>query len=314
MEEINISEYYRCIDNYDIEAINISLKELPKLNFERLEYINSLLLYTYYGHINELDCYPIYLLNGLSNRESPSYIYKNINVYTMAVISNNLKTIKYLHSRNVIYDFMLAQYNYKNVYYLAIRLGYLKLIKYYDSNNIIFYRGKNCVSYLSESAFSGSLKMIKYFELKAKDSPDFELQIINCYINATAGNKAKNRILKYLETKYPLYITDDIIYRGKYNAIDYERFEKIKYLNRNNKYLDYWAQYYMFNYAYNELYDCNKSKAIHIIKYIFSHINELIIEKDEYTKIYNTENSKPIFKQVRNYYIRYSSKYMLSYI
>jgi hypothetical protein len=314
MEEINISEYYRCIDKYDIELINISLKELPKLNFERLEYINSLLLYTYYGHINELDCYPIYLLNGLSNRESPSYIYKNINVYTMAVISNNLKTIKYLHSRNVIYDFMLAQYNYKNVYYLAIRLGYLKLIKYYDSNNIIFYRGKKCLSYLSESAFSGSLKMIKYFELKAKDAPDFELQIINCYINAAAGNKAKIRIFKYLETKYPLYITDDIIYRGKRSVFYNSEFKKIKYLNRNCKYLNNSDQYFILRKAYTEIYKDNKSKAIHIIKYIFSHINELIIEKDEYTKIYNKEYFKPIFNQFRNYYIRYSSKYSLSYI
>jgi hypothetical protein len=79
-------------------------------------------------------------------------------------------------------------------------LGYLKLIKYYDSNNIIFYRGKICLSYLSESAFSGSLKMIKYFELKAKDAPNFELEIIKCYINAATSNKNKIRIFKYLET------------------------------------------------------------------------------------------------------------------
>jgi hypothetical protein len=70
---------------------------------------------------------------------------------------------------------------------------------------------------------------------EAKDAPNFELKIRNCYINAAYAEKAKIRILKYLETKYPLYITDDIKHIAKYYAINYERFEKIKYLNRNVK-------------------------------------------------------------------------------
>jgi hypothetical protein len=303
-------DYQKYIDSINYDFNYLSIIDLPKLNLEQIEQVEEpyrKLLYSYYGYITQLDNYTIDELD-----ENFYYIDDDCckNVYMLAVISNNLKTIKYLHSININYNNLIDSY-FDNTYIMAIHYGCFKIIKYYDSNNIIFYTMGNY--YLSTSGKSGLLKMIKYFELKAKDDPNFELQIIYCYINAAEGSKAKIRILKYLETKYPLYITDDIIYIAKRCAIINERFEKIKYLNRNNTYPDYWAINYMFCCAYNELLDRgNKNKAIHIIKYVFSKINK--IESDEYIYIYSEIFLQPIFNQVRNYQIRYRAKYMALYI
>jgi hypothetical protein len=136
--------------------------DLPKLNLEQISEIKEpcwrKLLYAYYGYIAQLDNYTIDQLNedlyiSLNNNDDIFYDDQYKDVYTMAIISNNLKTIKYLHSRNINYDYYI--YGIGNTYNLAINLGYLKLIKYYDSNNIIFYTNEYPKSYLSASGKSG---------------------------------------------------------------------------------------------------------------------------------------------------------------
>jgi hypothetical protein len=309
MATINIGRYKESLRYNSIYLTLVNLPKLELFQIEQFEEPYRKFLYAYYGYIAQLDNYTIDQLNedlyiSLNNNDDIFYDDQYKDVYTMAIISNNLKTIKYLHSRNINYDYYI--YGIGNTYNLAINLGYLKIIKYYDSNNIIFYTNEYPKSYLSASGNSGLLKMIKYFELKAKDAPNFELQIINCYINAATG-KAKIRILKYLETKYPLYITEDIIYIGKRYMFYNSEFKKIKYLNRNYKYLNYNDQYLILRMAY-------KGNIAQIMKYLFSHINELIIRRYQYAKIFQNIELKFMFKQIGNYLIRYRTKYMLCYI
>jgi hypothetical protein len=318
MADIDYEEY---IDSFRHNFLIENLKDLPKLNLEQIEHFREperKLLYTYYGHISQLDNYTIDQLNEEYNHiqgygQDQGQDSTNTNVIIVAIISNNLKTIKYLHSRNIYYDFIM---DYKhNIYYLAIFYGYLKIIKYYDSINIsVELRINNKLrkkSYLEMAAISGSLKMIKYFELKAKDAPNFELEIIKCYINAATSNKNKIRIFKYLETKYPLYITNNIIYIAGNKAIDCGIYKAIKYLNRNNKYFNIITLVFGSS---DDFEDYEENKACKFIKYLFSKITNLNIKYEEY--IYYISSSywaKKHTELIHNYMIKYKTKYKLCY-
>jgi hypothetical protein len=153
-------------------------KKLPKLNLEEIagfEKPTRKYLYAYYGYIPLLDNYTDLKLSKKMEADSLSCLYE------IAIKANNLKLIKYLKSINIIYDYPL--WSDRNLYYSAI---------YY-----------------------GCLKIIKYFELKEKDSPGFKNKIINCYITAACSLKKSIRILKYIESKYHLYITNEIIYKAR---------------------------------------------------------------------------------------------------
>lgn len=200
------------------------LKSWPKLNLKEIagfEEPTRKLLYAYYGYISLLDNYTDLELSKKLEASNLSCLYE------IAIHTNNLKLIKYLKSRNIIYDYPL--WNDRNLYYLAIFYGCLKIIKYFDSNNFIFINGLHLhyylgrISYLEAAARSGFLKIVKYFELKEKDSPYFRENIIECYINAIYSYKKSIRIITYLETKYPLYITNKIIYILKKELYQSER-------------------------------------------------------------------------------------------
>ena len=283
MATIDYEEY---IDSLRHNFLIENLKDLPKLNLEQIEHFREperKLLYTYYGHIAQLDNYTIDQLNEEYNHiqgygQDQGQYSTNTNVIIVAIISNNLKTIKYLHSRNIYYDFIM---DYKhNIYYLAISYGYLKIIK--------------------------------YFELKAKDAPNFELEIIKCYINAATSNKNKIRIFKYLETKYPLYITNNIIYIAGNKAIVCGIYKAIKYLNRNNKYFNIITLVFGSS---DDFEDYEENKACKFIKYLFSKITNLNIKYEEYIYYIRTSYwAKKHTELIHNYLIRYRTKYMLCYI
>ena len=130
--------------------------------------------------------------------------------------------------------------------------------------------------------YNCSLKLIKYFEFKAKDAPNFELQIIYSYIAVTRKYYMNKKMLKYLESKYPLYITDYIIKIALFKTI----------------------------YNYNNFEIISK-----IIKYVYSKTSELKLSRFQYTEFYNERIYNRIpFKQIGNYFIRYRAKYRLLYI
>jgi hypothetical protein len=204
---MDYQKYNRICKRYCI----YELKSWPKLNLEQItgfEEPTRKLLYAYYGYISLLDNYTDLELSKNLEANNLSCLYE------IAIHTNNLKLIKYLKSRNIIYDYPL--WSDRNLYYSAIYYGCLKIIKYFDSNNFIFNNGLHYylekISYLEAAAWSGFLKIVKYFESKEKDSPDFREKIIKCYINAIYSYKKSICIITYLETKYPLYITNKIIY------------------------------------------------------------------------------------------------------
>jgi hypothetical protein len=133
MAAINIQKYIDSLKyTHNVDVLNGA----PDLNLEQIALFDEpyrKLLYAYYGHITQLDNYTIEELNE-SFYDGQNEYYKN--VYILAVKSGNLNTIKYLHSRNINYDFVIYQFN--NIYYLAIYYNNLKLIKYYDSNIFCF--------------------------------------------------------------------------------------------------------------------------------------------------------------------------------
>jgi hypothetical protein len=120
-------------------------------------------------------------------------------------------------------------------------------------------------------------------------------------------------LLKYLESKYPLYITDYIIKIALFKTIyNYNNFEIIKYLNKNNKYLN---KYLLYEILSISLTDTNFEIISKIIKYIYSKTSELKLSRFQYTDFYNERIYNRIpFKQIGNYFIRYRAKYMLCYI
>jgi|LakMenE18May11ns_1017448.scaffolds.fasta_scaffold9957701_7 hypothetical protein len=283
-------------------------KNLPKLNLEEIEGSEEPIrkyLYAYYGYIQQLDNYTDLELSKKIEADSLSCLYE------IAIKANNLKLIKYLKSRNIFYDYYFGFYT--NIYYLAINYCRLKIIKYFDSNNFIFIEAPDLfkyriVSHLEEAGNSGSLKIIKYFELKEKDSPGFKNKIINCYITAACSLKKSIRILKYIESKYHLYITNEIIYKARNKAINCSIFKNIKYLNKTNLHIKYFEQLYLLN-------NINYKEKNKIIKYVFSNISELYILWEDYTDIitnYIIKNKK--INPISNYLIRYMAKYRLSYI
>ena len=257
-------------------------------------------LYAYYGYIQQLDNYTDLELSKKMEADCLSCLYE------IAIKANNLKLIKYLKSRNIIYDYYFSYYT--NIYYLAINYCRLKIIKYFDSNNFIFIETPDLckyriVSHLEEAGNSGSLKIVKYFELKEQDSPGFKNKIINCYITAACSLKKSIRIFKYIESNYPLYITNKIINKARKKAIHCKIFKNIKYLNKTNLHLSYWAQQYLIS-------GNNHKEKNKIIKYVFSNISELYILWEDYYDIIKNKKINPI----SNYLIRYMAKYRLSYI
>jgi|LakMenEpi03Aug12_release.lakeMendotaPanAssembly.Ray.scaffolds.fasta_scaffold00943_28 hypothetical protein len=298
IHDVNYQDDYRSMLSYD--SLICDVNGLPKLNLKQITQFEEpwrKLLYAYYGYIAPLDNYT----NEELIQQGNNYA-NHANVYFIAIVKKNLKLIKYLHLRNVNYNFVLFVYN--NLYIMAIQRGYLKIIKYFDSNNYIF---NNTIRFLPNNmtlmslkaaGHSGHLRMIKYFESKICSKID----IINCYMAAVCSKKAKIRVLKYLESKYPLYIKSNIKYYANILAIDYRRNKKIKYLNKNNKYLNNKAQ---------QLLILN----IKFIKYVYSKIPELKLSYLKYYEIYSERNYvKSPFKQISNYFIRYRAKYMLCYI
>lgn len=161
--------------------------------------------------------------------------------------------------------------------------------------------------------YNCSLKLIKYFEFKAKDAPNFELQIIYSYIAVTRKYYMNTQLLKYLESKYPLYITDYIIKIALFKTIyNYNNFEIIKYLNKNNKYLNKYLLYELLSIS---LTDTEFEIISKIIKYVYSKTSELKLSRFQYTEFYNERIYNRIpFKQIGNYFIRYRAKYRLLYI
>jgi|694.fasta_scaffold00943_26 hypothetical protein len=316
--------YFSYINNISIYETISYLKQYPKLNIYQIDNIREperKLLYAYYGYIAPLDNYNDLELNTPIIR----YTNNKVNVYLIAIMTKNLKMIKYLDSRNININ-NIKLYDHSNIYLYAIYNGYIKIVEYFILQAKIWgndFEGydyiKNSSAALKSAGRSGFLKMIKYFELQVKDSPNFNLKIINCYISAASAYKPKIRILKYLESKYPLFITNDIINEALNKAIRKERFNKIKYLNKIaiNK-LNNWAQnfllysccigYYQYAPISNNIY-CK------MIKYLFSKCGDLYISRPNYNRLNRNEEKKPTqIKIINNYLIKYKAKYRLCYI